>query len=123
MLFPLIKDIIMSRHYFDTVHRGFPVTVILGWDRSAAYFFLMIQKPAELIDDAMLVEDDDFLYSNLHEIDPFGHDLDYYREVLRHFQIVVPRSMFIQVERDMELNVGNRIVKHQPNGSFTEQWL
>lgn len=113
----------MSRHYFDTTHNGFPITVILGWDRPMDYFFLMIQKPAELIDDTAMVEDDDFLYSNLHERDPFGHDLDYYREVLRHFQIVVPESMFIQSERDQEMNTGNRTVKHQADGSFTEREL
>lgn len=110
----------MSRHYFDTSHKGFPVTVVLGWDRPLDYFFLTIQKPAELTDDAMQVEDEDFLYSNLHEIDPFGHDLDYYREVLRHFQIVVPESMFIQVQQDLEANAGNRLVKYQSDGSFTE---
>ena len=72
----------MSRHCFDTSHKGFPITVVLGWDRPMQYFFLTIEKPAELIDDAMQVEDDRFLYSNLHEADPFGHGLDYSREVL-----------------------------------------
>lgn len=111
----------MSRHYFDTSHKGFPVTVILGWDRPLNYFFLVIEKPAELIDDTMQVKDDDFLYSNLHEIDPFGHGLDYYRGVLRHFQIVVPESMFIEVQHDAARNIGNRMVKHQADGLFTER--
>ncbi|VFR27561.1 hypothetical protein BRI6_4642 [plant metagenome] len=87
------------------------------------YFFLVIEKPAELVDDAMQVEDDDHLYSNLHERDPFGHDLDYYRAVLRNFQIVVPESMFTEVERDAERNVGNRVVDHQVDGSFTQREL
>ncbi|EPB9494600.1 TPA: hypothetical protein L4Q76_001679 [Pseudomonas aeruginosa] len=113
----------MSRHYFGTSHRGFPVTVILGWDRPMNYFFLMIEKPAELIDSSMEVEDEDFLYSNLHENDPFNHDLDYYREVLRHFQIVIPESMFIEVQCDLEGNVGNRVADHQADGSFTEREL
>ena len=111
----------MSRHYFDTVHKGFPITVVLGWDRPANYFFLFIEKPAELIDDTAKVESDDFLYSNLHESDPFNHYLDYYRVVLRHFHIDVPESMFTEVQQDCEGNVGNRIVKHQADGSFTEQ--
>lgn len=85
-----------------------------------AIFFLTIEKPAELIDDAMQVEDDRFLYSNMHETDPFGHDLDYYREVLRHFQIIVPESLFREVLSDAEMNVGNRFVRHQADGSFTE---
>lgn len=110
----------MSQHCFDTFHKGFPITVILGWDRPMQHFFLTIEKPAELIDDTMKFEDDHFLYSNLHEADPFGHDLDYYREVLRYFQIIVPESMFIEVEDDAKTNVGNRVARHQPDGSFTE---
>lgn len=112
----------MSRHYFATFHKGFPITVYLGWDRPMRYFFLVIEKPAELVDDAMQVEDDDHLYSNLHERDPFGHDLDYYRQVLRHFHIHVPESMFTEVQQDCEGNGGNRVVKHGTDGSFTEVW-
>lgn len=113
----------MSQHNFATSHKGFPITVKLGWDRPMRYFFMVIPKPAELVDETMQVEDDNFLYSNLHEADPFGHDLDYYREVLRHFQIVVPDSMFIEVEHDAARNVGNRVVKHLADGSFTERYL
>lgn len=113
----------MSRHYFDTFHKGYPITVLLGWDRPMDYFFLVVEKPTELIDDTMKVESDDFLYSNLHESDPFNHGLDYYREVLRHFQIGVPESMFIQVQRDRESYTGNRVAKHRTDGSFTEREL
>lgn len=110
----------MSQHYFETVHKGFPITVQLGWDRTLQYFFLAIQKPPELIDDAMEIEDAHFLYSSHHECNPFGHDLEYFDEVLRHFQIVVPASMFVQVLRDSLRNIGNRFVKHAVDGSFTE---
>ncbi|ELC7284831.1 MULTISPECIES: hypothetical protein [Pseudomonas] len=113
----------MSQHHFETVHKGFPITVILGWDRSMHYFFLVIRKPAELIDNSAKVFDEDFLYSNLYEKDPFGHSLDYYRAVLRYFLIDVPESMFTEVQQDCAGNVGNRVVKHEANGSFTEQSL
>lgn len=111
----------MSRHYFVTSHKGYPITVQIGWDRPMQYFFLVIPKPTELVDDAMQVEDDDYLYSNLHEADPFAHDLDYYRQVLRHFQIGVPESMFTEVLNDAAGNVGNREVLHDADGSFTER--
>ncbi len=114
------KDTTMSQHYFETHHKGFPITVMLGWDRPLCYFFMTIRKPAELIDSAMQVEDEDFLYSNLHEEDPFGHGLDYYRAVLGHFRIDVPDSMFTEVQKDYAGNVGNRVVKHEANGSFAE---
>ncbi|RTB44102.1 hypothetical protein [Pseudomonas aeruginosa] len=117
----------MSRHYFNTVHNGLPVIVYLGWDRPMQYFFLVIEKPAEPVDDTMQDEDEDedsgYLYTNLYESDPFGLGLGFYRDVLQRFEIVVPESMFIEVQRDAERNVGNRIVTHQADGSFTEQAL
>jgi hypothetical protein len=30
----------------------------------------------------------------------------------------VPANMFVQVQRDAIRNVGNRLVKHEANGSF-----
>ncbi|MFL9883226.1 hypothetical protein PQR66_09330 [Paraburkholderia agricolaris] len=113
----------MSQHSFDTVHNGFPITVLLGWDRPLNYFFLVIQKRTTRIDEAMQAEDGDILYSNLHENEPFNHDLEYYREVLGNFQILVPESMFIEVQHDLVSYVGNRVAKHQVDGSFTEQTL
>lgn len=108
----------MSQHHFETVHKDHPITVILGWDRPMQHFFLVIRKPAELTGDPKYFFDDEVLYSNLYDTNPFGHDLDYYSEVLRHFQIVVPANMFVQVQRDAIRNVGNRLVKHEANGSF-----
>ena len=110
----------MSQHHFETHHKGLPITVMLGWDRPLRYFFMTIRKPAELIDSTMKVEDEEFLYSNLHEEDPFGHGLDYYRAVLGHFHIDVPSSMFTEVQKDYAGNVGNRVVKHEADGSFAE---
>ncbi|MDF8361337.1 MULTISPECIES: hypothetical protein [Pseudomonadota] len=110
----------MSQHYFETNYKDFPITVILGWDRPMQHVFLVIRKPPELVDETLQVLDENFLYSNLYEKDPFGHDLDYYREVLRHFQISVPESMFNEVEHDAVRNVGNRFVKHGADGSLTE---
>lgn len=110
----------MSQHYFKTSHKGFPITVVLGWDRPIQHFFMQIEKPAELVDDTARVLDENLLYSNLYEKDPFGHDLDYYHEVLKHFQISVPDSMFNEVWIDSVRNAGNRFVKHEADNSFTE---
>ncbi|MGN3708699.1 hypothetical protein [Achromobacter xylosoxidans] len=110
----------MSNHYFATEHKGHPVTVNLGWDRPLSYFFMVITKPAELLDESQLVDDEDYLYSNLHEQEPFEMDLDYYRQVLNHFGISVPESMFKEAEEDMFNDVGNRVVTHQADGTFTE---
>ena len=110
----------MSQHYFETHHKGFPITIMLGWDRPMQHFFLVIKKPTELIGDPNYVYDGEVLYSNLYDTNAFGHDLEYFGEVLRHFQIVVPASMFVQVLRDSLRNIGNRVVKHEADGSFAE---
>ncbi len=110
----------MSNHYFSTVHKGYPITVNIGWDRPMGYFFMVILKPLELLDTAQAVEDGDYLYSNLHESNPFGKHLDYYRVVLGHFGIAVPESMFTETLQDSFNNVGNRVVTHQADGTFTE---
>src|SRR3546814_16972841 len=78
-----IEGLHMSRHYFNTFHKGSPISVILGWDRPMNYFFLVIEEQNNSADNSMTL---DLLYSNLKESDPFNHDLDYYRAVLRHFQ-------------------------------------
>ncbi|CAB3835304.1 hypothetical protein LMG2828_01185 [Achromobacter piechaudii] len=118
-----LSGYVMSNHYFATAHKGHPITVNLGWDRPLSYFFMVILKPVELLDESQLVEDDDYLYSNLHERDPFGKDLDYYRHVLSHFAISVPESMFKEVEQDRFNNVGNRLVTHQADGTFSERTI
>lgn len=110
----------MSQHYFETVYKGFPITVILGWDRPMQHFFMVIKKPAELIGDPKYFHDDEVLYSNLYDANAYGHDLEYFGEVLRYFQIVAPASMFVQVLRDFLRNAGNRFVKHAADGSFIE---
>lgn len=110
----------MSQHHFNTLYKDFPITVILGWDRPMQHVFLLIRKPPELVDDTALVLDENFLYSNLYEKNPSGHDLDYYREVLRRFQINVPESMFNEVKRDIAMNAGNRFIRHEADGSLTE---
>ncbi|HCT7642195.1 TPA: hypothetical protein OT834_003001 [Morganella morganii] len=110
----------MSQHHFNTIHKGFPITVILGWDRPMQQFFLVIKKPAELVGDPKYCFDDEVMYSNLYDANPFSHSLEYYGEVLRYFQIAVPANMFAQVLRDSLGNSGNRVVTHEADGSFTE---
>ena len=110
----------MSNHYFDTVHKDHPITVNLGWDRQLSYFFMVILRPVELLDATQADEADFYLYSNLLESNAFCKNLDYYRAVLNNFGIVVPESMFIETLHDSLNNVGNRVVTHQADGSFTE---
>lgn len=104
----------MSQHVFKTRHEGFPVTVIMGWDRPLHYFFLVIER-----DDAG-DDEEAFLYSNLNEPTPFGMSLDYYQGVLARLGIGVPRQMLVEVARDGRENVGNRRVDYRPDGAVLE---
>lgn len=115
----------MSQHIFKTRHKGHPITVVLGWDRALSYYFMFIRKPAKLVDRTMPTLDPTMLYSNMFEDDPHGHDLDYYRKILRRLKITVPKSMFNEVETDERTSPWgagrNRIAIHHANGSFTEK--
>lgn len=111
----------MSQHVFSTTLAGCPVTVMVGWDRPLGYVFMVVElDPLEGEDPDDLDDPGRRLYSNLDERDAFSNDLDHYRRKLEELQIQVPDSMWAQVDRDRELNVGNRWVRHTADGTFTE---
>lgn len=105
----------MSHHRFRTTHQNQPVVVVIGWDRPLGYHFMTIENLAYDFSD-----DEAFVYSNLDEPDPFGLDLDYFRNVLKQLDISVPESMFTQALADQRNNVGNRSVEHQADGAMRE---
>lgn len=102
----------MSQHYFQTEHAGDRITVLLGWDRPLRHFFMVVErtdpKPGQ----------DDYLYVNLDGPNAFELDLDYFKTKLDELGIVVPVSMFEQVQLDERLQLGNRVVMHQADGTF-----
>lgn len=102
----------MSQHYFDTVHQGEPVTVLLGWDRPLGHYFMVVerQEPAP--------GQEDYVYINLDEPDAFELDLDHFKTKLTELGIEVPGVMFDQVTQDCLKGVGNRQVVYRRDGSF-----
>lgn len=108
----------MSRHYFETTYKDHPVTVLLGWDRALGHYFLVIEKQVDFVDPDVTEFDDQYLYSNLYESNPFGLSLGHFKAVLHRLKITVPANMFTEVERDSWNNVGNRDITHQADGSF-----
>jgi len=92
--------------------------VVLGWDRPIGHFFMVIAIPEQ--------EEEEFLYSNLDELDPFGLDLAYYKAKLDELGIQAPPGIFEQIARDKEMRVGNRYVTYSADGTFEEtvmyQW-
>jgi hypothetical protein len=63
----------------------------------------------------------DPIYSNQFQADPFGLTLDDYSRVLADLQITVPDAMFRQVELDEMFNTGNRVVWYEADGSYEEK--
>lgn len=119
----------MSQHYFDTAIGERKVRVVLGWDRPLGHFFMTIEQLAAATvrteaspaaEDDEEAEDDGYLYSNLNELNPFGKSLDFFKAKLTELGITAPVSMFEQVRRDEALNVGNRYVWHNADGTFRE---
>lgn len=108
----------MSRHYFETTYKDHPVTVLLGWDRALGHYFLVIEKQVDFVDPDVTGFDDQYLYSNLYESNPFGLSLEHFKAVLHRLKITVPANMFTEVQRDSWNNVGNRDITYQAEGSF-----
>jgi hypothetical protein len=109
----------MSQHRIVTTYQGEPVTVLMGYDRPLKYYFLVVER------DVAEDRDDDragstMIYSNLNERDAFKKDLAYYRAKLSELGIEVLTTMFEQIARDGDRNVGNRYVWYEADGTFTD---
>jgi hypothetical protein len=116
----------MSSHLFETLRVGVPVLVELGWDQAQMRPFMAVfTSPhltllgSEIGDDD---DDDDYgvLYATTLEPRPDALDLQHYRDVLRCLGIDVPAAMFEQVDADARNNVGHRVVRYLPDGTYTE---
>ena len=106
------------------MRNSLPISVMIGWDRPLNYFFLVIegdeQFPELKEDDD---EDDEFdgtIYSTLFEERPFSTTLEDIKQKLLQFEITIPEAMFKQAQSDCVLNVGNRFVKYNNDGTFIE---
>ena len=92
----------MSQHIFETTTAdGVEVTVIMGYDLSLDYVFLLVEDP-----------NGEMLYSHLN--DPHAgteqRKVDYYRPILASFGITIPEGIFREVEKDQIQRVGDRDV-------------
>lgn len=105
----------MSRHFFECELRC-TVRVTLGYDRPLNEFFLQIERIGARAE----LGHPPFLYASLD--DPFngGDDLDYYRDKIEKFGLVVPESAFQAVEEDAARGVGNRCAQHFADGRIVE---
>lgn len=103
----------MTQHTYNTQSHGRAVTVLMGWDRPLAGFFLVIG----LRDSTS----DEYLYSNLEDPDlvewmGLPQSLDHFDAKLAEFGIELPSNMRAEILCDARFNVGNRYVSYGPGG-------
>lgn len=120
----------MSQHLFDSVYNDRPIRVMMGFDRPLNGFFMNIQyvesppnpqsgeasvDPA--LDDEESEPDEGFIYDSLVGS---GDDLSDYRSALQSLGIVVPESIFREVQKDADNSTGNRVTRHFADGRFED---
>ncbi|UUA74247.1 hypothetical protein [Cellvibrio sp. QJXJ] len=111
----------MSRHYFKTTYTGKPIEVLMGFDRPLNGFFMVIDYQEEPEDDD---EGEGLIYSNLWERNPHPDSLTPYLEKLTELNISVPAEMLQEIEKDGEVKMGNKNVRHaMVDGTYTRTFI
>ncbi len=98
----------MSRHQIRMRNAdGKAITVTLGYDRPLDYVFCTVFREGE---------ESSPIYSNLGDPRAGTHqqDINYFRRVLAGLGVKVPEQMFVEVEADQLMRIGNRNVDHTP---------
>lgn len=105
----------MSQHYYDTqTSSGRNVQVLMGWDRPLQQFFLVVEDM-----DQSDEEQDPHLYSNLDDAGSLGlTDLGYFLNKLKELGITIPERMVNEIQADCCMNMGNRQVGYNKNGTI-----
>ena len=110
----------MSQHRILTNFQGKPLELILGWDRPLQRFFMSV-LPSESEDDdeenASQAETPfDIAVAEVEDYSLFGLNanptVSAFQEVLARLAIAVPPEVFIEVQKDGDGNVGNRLVRY-----------
>ena len=124
----------MSQHIFKTTYEGYPVTVMMGWDRPLQDYFLTITMEPTMESSSVNemcgcghkcwdntgLDQPQIVYDSGIDDASKGEGLDYYKTTLLELGIEVPSVMFKHVHHDLGFNVGNRICKYATDGSFTD---
>jgi hypothetical protein len=110
----------MSQHSFKTEHQGKPVTVVMDYDRPLKHVLMSIMGESSDDADDEAAGDARESYTSLDDEDAALEwlDVNYYRRILERLNIIVPVTMFSEVMRDQNENIGNRRVTHYLGGSM-----
>jgi hypothetical protein len=103
----------MSRHTFESSLGGQPILVCVGYDRPTNEFFLHIGWFDPQTNSVLAYASELGL-----AYDP--RELRSIRRFLDKLAIQAPESVWVEVAFDASAKVGNRFVRHLPNGSLVE---
>ena len=111
----------MSQHYILCERNGYRVRVTLGYDRRLDRYFLNVEQDGIDPDEppfpsGQILNEQSVFYVSLYDLEAPYDDMNYFREKLRSFGIVVPESFFLAVEEDAIECVGNYVVEHFADG-------
>jgi len=99
----------MSQHYFETVYQNRPIEILMGWDKPAQGYYMVIEWSDEDDDEQI------HLYTHLNDEDlsePYAKTLAPFLGRLAVLGITIPSSMLQAVLADGASNVGNRTEYH-----------
>ena len=99
----------MSQRYFKNER----YEVLVGWDRPLQYFFMVIQDETVPEDN-----DDSMVYSNQNDPEGPGLSFDRIHAVLHQFQITPPLTLWRDLQKDKQDDVGNLVVRYRFEPTF-----
>lgn len=105
----------MSQHRFTTECNGSPISILMGYDYPLDGYFMVIERLSTGTDDVSDDKDheaDEYLYSNLYEVESHPKSLACYQQKLAELNIEVPAQMLEEIIEDRAQRVGNKFVRH-----------
>jgi hypothetical protein len=103
------ENSVMSQHYFETVYQNRPIEILMGWDKPAQGYYMVIEWSDEDDDDQI------YLYTHLNDEDlpeQYAKTVAPFIGRLAVLGITIPSSMLQGVLADGASNVGNRTEYH-----------
>lgn len=105
----------MSQHFFETIHNDKPTTIVMGWDRRRASYFMFIEADEQELCGYLYDSDTD---PQLLAEQRLAATPEHFTATLKELGLPVPETMVEQVKRDASANAGDRLVWYHPNGGI-----
>ena len=93
----------MSQHWCEVSKDDYRYRVVAGYDRILRDFFLNVED----------LDSEEMAFSSLEWPQIAWKDIHAIRSALANMQLVVPETLFEQIENDQRVSAGNRMVEHR----------